>query len=227
MSTLGCHSCEVNLQDYKDIPYQNTPCAKCRLSRDSQQTFKRISLFDTDASVDDLQDTVAASQQQGFSIPTWVPKEVVQQIQKACQNNMLVTLGNIILRMVKLSRQHPITAQILMIKMQHPNKSYYEIGQLMSPRCSKQNVLYHLKHAVQIFPQLSNALLIDTRFSGCGKSAIQSVAKLRNNQRAVSKLQTALYPATVHNQPATIQQINTIFNMPYSRQVLQVNCEDI
>lgn len=227
MSTSGCHSCEVNLQDYKDIPYQNTPCAKCRLARDSQQTFKRISLFDTDASVDDLQDTVAASQQQGFSIPTWVPQEVVQQIQKACQNNMLVTLGNIILRIVKLSRQHPITAQILMIKMQYPNKSYYEIGQLMSPRCSKQNVLYHLKHAVQIFPQLSSALLIDTRFSGCGKSAIQSVAKLRNNQRAVSKLQAALYPTTAHNQPATIQQINTIFNMPYSRQVLQVNCEDV
>lgn len=227
MAISGCHSCQVDLQQYKDVPYQETPCAKCRLSRDSQHTFKRISLFDTDATVDDLQDTVAANQDQGFAIPGWVPQQVVDQIRKACQNNMMVTLGNIILRMVRLSRQYPITAQILMIKMQHPNKSYYEIGELMQPRCSKQNVLYHLKHAVQLFPQLSSALLIDTRFSGCGKSAIQSVAKMRSNQRAVSKLQAAIYPNTQHNQPASIQEINKIFNMPYSRQVLQVQCDQV
>jgi len=59
--------------------------------------------------------------------------------------------------------------------MQYPHLSYYQIGAKMTPPCSKQNVLYHLSHAVKEFPDLHKAILTDTRFSG-GRYAIKTEA---------------------------------------------------
>lgn len=220
MATMGCHSCKVDLQQYKDVPYQQTPCAKCALSRDSQKTFKRISLFDSDINVDQLQDTVAAqTQEQALQIPPWISQRLLQQIRKACQANMMVTLSSIILKILKLAKTAPRTVQILIMKMQHPDMSYYQIARAVSYPCSKQNVLHHLKHAVQLFPELSKALLIDTRFSPGRGSAVHSIARMRANNDAINKLKNGLYAQHAFNKPATIQQINEIFAMPYTSSV--------
>lgn len=217
MSIRGCHSCKIDLEQYKDVPYQETPCAKCALANDSQKTFKRISLFDSDINVDDLQDTIAQDQSQtAFSIPPWIPDRVLQQIRKACQANMLVTLSNIILKILKLAKTAPRTVQVLVMKMQHPDMSYYEIANAVSYPCSKQNVLHHLKHAVSAFPELSKALLIDTRYAPGRGSAIHSIARIRANGQAVQKLKRGMYADTQHNTPCSIQQINEIFAMPYN-----------
>lgn len=220
MATMGCHSCKVDLQQYKDVPYDQTPCATCALSRDSQKTFKRISLFDSDINVDDLQDNIAAqSNQQAFTVPPWIPQRILDEIRKACQTNMMVTMSNIILKVLKLAKTAPRTVEILLMKMQHPEMSYYQIARAVSYPCSKQNVLHHLKHAVQVFPQLSSALLIDTRFAPGKGSTIHSIAKMKRNTVAVDKLKDGMYADQAFNKPASIEQINQIFNMPYSSSV--------
>lgn len=69
------------------------------------------------------------------------------------------------MKMVKLAKFNPTMFEVIIKKMQYPYMSYSEIGDSMTPKCSKQNVLYHLKHAVEMFPEISSALLTDTRFS--------------------------------------------------------------
>lgn len=224
MALMGCHSCKVNLQDYKDVPYQKTPCATCKLATQSTKTFKHINLYQTDAISDDADlDQIAGQiedQNQsstGIHIPQNIPARLIDQIQKACQTNLLITLSSIILKLIKLTKQYPTTAKILLIKMQHPQMSYYEIGRQMDPPCSKQNVLYHLKHAVTEFPELDSALIIDTRFSSStGGSAIHSVAQLKNNTKVLNKLRNHMYDKHQFNTQNDIKTINQIFNMPYS-----------
>lgn len=217
MATRGCHSCNVDLSLYKDVPYQQTPCAKCALANQSQKTFKRISLFDSDINVDDLQDTIAdESQDEGLALPPWIPDRVIQQIRRACQANMFVTLSGIILKVLKLAKTAPHTVQVLLMKMQHPDMSYYQIARAVSYPCSKQNVLHHLKHAVSVFPELSKALLIDTRYAPGKGSAIHSIAKMRANSQVIGKLKDNMYDTTEHNTAHSIQEINKIFQMPYS-----------
>lgn len=224
MAILGCHSCSVDLSKYKDVPYQQTPCAQCKLARDSQKTFKRISLFDSDASVDDLADTAQAQQQQdGFAIPPWIPLRIIEQIKKACQANMLVTLSNIILKMIRLSKESPTTVQVVMLKMQHPQMSYYQIASALNPPCSKQNVLHHLKHAVSLFPQLAKALLVDTRFSSGRGSAVHSIARMRQNSAALQRLKNAMYRSEDHNTVMSVDSINQIFKMPYNSRAVALS----
>lgn len=219
MSTMGCHNCPVNLDDFKEVPYQQTPCAHCKLAKQPSYSCKRMPLFDSDAAVDDVIDQVDThSCQQSIDIKE-VPWSVVQEIKRACQQNLLATLSNVILKIVKMAHESPRTAEILLIKMQHPELSYYDIALSLDPPCSKQNVLHHLKHAVDMFPQLSAALLIDTRFAPGKGSAVHSVAKIQENNKAVAKLRDSIYEKTKHNAVKDISQISAIFKLPYTHSV--------
>lgn len=223
MAVQGCHSCKVNPYQYTDVPYQDTPCAKCALSRQTNKTFKRTELFDSDAVADQIQ-KIQYQSGDDDCIPEWVPDKVIQTIRKACESNMMVTLSNVILRMVKLSKEFPVMFQILTAKMQHPQLSYYQIGQSMDPPCSKQNVLYHLKHAVQQFPELASSIITDTRFSG-GKYAIKTVASIMQQIQQVAKVQKALYSQVQTNRTRSIQELNKLFKQP-SKQAKAINMYD-
>lgn len=219
MAVMGCHNCPVNIDDFKDVPYQQTPCAHCKMAKQPSYSCKRLSLFESDAAVNDVLQKVQAQEQSDPVDVSNVPWAVVQQIKHACQQNLLVTLSNVIIKIVKMAHESPKTAQILLIKMQHPELSYYDIALSLNPPCSKQNVLHHLKHAVDMFPQLASALLIDTRFAPGKGSAVHSVAKIQENNKAVSKLRNSIYEKTKSNAVKDIEEISAIFKMPYNHSV--------
>lgn len=89
-------------------------------------------------------------------------------------NHLLQALGRSVRLLVKLKEKHPQTYRILDAKLADPNLSYTELAERF--RCRKQNVQYHLKKAVELCPELSSALLIDSRFS-CGYNALRTTAR--------------------------------------------------
>lgn len=190
---MNCPCPQFDLQKYKGKPYQETPCASCFMTRETNKTGKHSQLFDTDGAQDKTADIV---KQQTYNpqidqIQKMSP-EAVKLIQEACQQNFLVVLSNIVLKLTDLSKSYPILYQILHMKMQHPQLSYYQIGRKIDPPCSKQNVLYHLSHAVRQFPDLAKAIITDTRFSA-GKNAIKSVADKAARHKQIERVRRKIY----------------------------------
>lgn len=120
-----------------------------------------------------------------------------------------------------MAKQYPALFQVLVIKMQYPYMSYLDIGKHMVPPCSKQNVLYHLSHAVEEFPQLSKAILTDTRFSG-GRYAIKRVADLANEQKCSNEVKKLLYSQTEINKEKTIKELQELFKEPFKCQSIDI-----
>ena len=89
----------------------------------------------------------------------------------------------------------------------------------MVPPCSKQNVLYHLEHAVKEFPQLSKAIITDTRFSG-GKNAIKKVLDKVQKSKQTVKIRKLLYADSPINTAKTVAQLIQIFKKPYKVQLV-------
>ena len=218
---MNCPCQDFDAQKYKGIPYQETPCASCFMTRETHRTNKVAQLYDTDGAQDI--DQIAAEQPMPDEdiVPANVPKNIIMNIQKACQENLLVTLSNTILKLTQLSKTYPALFQILTIKMQYPYMSYYEIGQVMIPPCSKQNVLYHLSHAVQQFPELSNAILTDTRFSG-GRYAIKTVADKVYQEKHTDKVKKLLYAETEANKRKSIAELQKLFAQPYRQETVDL-----
>lgn len=197
--------------------YQDTPCASCFLTRETHRTNKVSKLYDQDGAQQVDVDQLAAQQDAVADedyVPQNIPEHIILNIQKACQQNFLVVLSNTVLKLTKMAKDYPALFQVLMIKMQYPYMSYLDIGKHMVPPCSKQNVLYHLSHAVQQFPELSKAILTDTRFSG-GRYAIKRVADLVNEQKCSNKVKKLLYAQTDINKAKTIQELQQLFKEPF------------
>ena len=218
---MNCPCQEFDVQKYKDVPYQETPCASCFMTKQTHRTNKVSQLYDTDGAQDI--DQIAADQPVPDQdiVPDNVPKHIIMNIQKACQENLLVTLSNTVLKLTQLSKSYPALFQILTIKMQYPYMSYYQIGQVMVPPCSKQNVLYHLSHAVQQFPELSSAILTDTRFSG-GRYAIKTIADKAYEQKHTDKVKKLLYVQSQANRRKSIAQLQRLFAQPYKTQTVDM-----
>lgn len=211
---MQCPCSQFNLQLYKDKPYEETPCACCQLIRQSYRISKHIQLFDTDGAVDQIQSIAAQQIDQQQLVPDDIPASVIEAITKACQQNLLVTLSNTVLKLCVMSKDYPALFQVLTLKMQHPQMSYYQIGQNMVPPCSKQNVLYHLQHAVKQFPELYKAIITDTRFSG-GKNAIKRVLDKVQKSKQTTKIKKLLYADSPINTAKTVAQLQDIFSKPY------------
>lgn len=211
---MHCPCAQFDLQKYKNKPYQQTPCAKCSLVKQASHVNKHIQLLDTDGAIQDIQNIVQQQIDQDQYVPQDIPVNVINAIAKACQQNLLITLSNTILKLSVLAKQYPALFQVLMLKMQHPQLSYYQIGQSMVPPCSKQNVLYHLQHAVQKFPQLAKAIITDTRFSG-GKNAIKKVLDKTQKFNQTSRIKHLLYSQSQANTAKSVQQLQQIFKKPY------------
>lgn len=98
--------------------------------------------------------------------------------------------------------------------------SYHDIGMSLSTPCSKQNVLYHLTHAVKQFPDLYKAILTDTRFSG-GRYAIKNAVEEKGRHAQIDRVRKKLYDQSPINTRKTIQELKKQFNKPFKVEVIK------
>ncbi len=167
---LGCHNCPYDLKKYET--YENSPCSSCRTSRNPPP----ISKFREDpATFNSLQTQHPAyedSEQEGMTAAAGRGEESF--------HSLLISLAKTVRILVEMKEKYPETYKFVDAKMMDPTLSYSQLAERFS--CRKQNVLYHLKKAVSIHPELSSALIVDTRFSR-GIHALRTSPKLRKDQR--------------------------------------------
>lgn len=210
MSSCPCP--QFDIQKYRDKPYEETPCASCFMTRETNKTNKHSKLYDTDGAEAPPQkppEVVPVEQLQDISMTPQALATVVA----ACEQNFLLVLSNTVLKLVSLSKEYPVLFQILTLKMQHPELSYYDIGRRLDPPCSKQNVLYHLSHAVRQIPDLQKAIFTDTRFSG-GRYALKKIAQVSAKSAEIDRVRKLIYVENESNRQKTYQQLKQIFLNP-------------
>ena len=226
MPTYNCATCGYTPSP--DVPYLDSPCATCRLAADYTNT-KRAALFDSAGSVE------AAEEQENSALAridkdlenagdTPVPqpdllKEISPQalelLKETMEKQLMISLSGIMIRLLKLAKASPVMFELVIKKMQYPYMSYSELGASMRETCSKQNVLYHLKHAVEIFPELEATLLTDTRFSG-GRYALQTVANRVRQETAKKRIRGLLYgELDPQARERDMKELNAILNAPF------------
>lgn len=223
MATFGCHNCGVNLKDWEDKPYETWPCASCALSKDYSQTFS-TGFFDTGALEEVEYET-------GDGVPAFpcehefvtagdfpLKEEELQSletIQAATARQICSMFSNLLVRLLHMAKKNPVMFEVFIKKMQFPHMSYSEIGDTMDPRCSKQNVLYHLKNVVEEFPELETVIQTDTRYSA-GRYALRTIADKRRRDNALEKTQKLLfreYHCVLGS--ADIKTLNFILRLPF------------
>lgn len=220
MAIQGCHSCGVDLSQYTN--YEESPCATCKLTKEHNKTH-RPELFDSavDVSTAEDQDRLEVQEDNDtllllkrLGCGTEDKDKALHLLMEVIQNQVYITASNIIIKMLKLAKTSPIMFEVVVKKMQFPYMSYSEIGDSMSPPCSKQNVLYHLKHAVELFPDLSTALLTDTRFSA-GRYALQTVANRYRQLQGKRKIHGLIYSNDPDMRAHAMSELNSILYAPF------------
>lgn len=221
---MNCPCPQFDLEKYRGKPYEETPCAHCFLTKETNKTNKHSQLFDTDGAIEQIVDDSAKTPDQLITAKQILHEDIspesIELIMEACQQNFLIVLSNVVLKLTDLAKTYPALYQILHLKMQHPHLSYYQIGAKMTPPCSKQNVLYHLSHAVNIFPDLDKAILTDTRFSG-GHYAIKTEADKAARVKQVQRVRRLLYATTQANSVKSFQELTEAFKKPFKVTAIQ------
>ena len=201
MPTVGCHS--RSYVPSPNVPYEDSPCATCKLAQETYNTH-RPALFDSGNPLDDDESEFLGVEdkdlqnidEKDIDAPILKKvreaKETVSVIRDVIEKQVFVVTSGLILSLLKMAKESPIMFEILIKKMQYPFMSYSEIGNSMNPKCSKQNVLYHLKHAVELYPDLNAAILTDTRFSA-GHYALTTIANRRRQNKFKQRIQGILY----------------------------------
>lgn len=229
MPTFGCHNCKADLKAFEDRPYEEWPCAKCSLAKNYAHTFC-TGYFDTadlDAIVDESRvkaeeasfvtmDGVSLNENELATLGT---------IKDAIAHQIMSSISGIVLALLRMSQTNPTMFEILIKKMQFPFMSYSEIGASLDPPCSKQNVLYHLKSAVRMYPEIEAALLIDSRYSG-GRYALKTLAETRRQMQVERRVRQNLYgDAWEAQQYRRVEELNEILRLPFviSPRVLSFN----
>ena len=82
--------------------------------------------------------------------------------------NLMKAFSTSLRKLIQMTEKFPMTFEIVDAKIAEPNLSYSELAERFS--CRKQNVQYHLKKAVRMFPELSFALIVDSRFLGSNQA---------------------------------------------------------
>ena len=141
---FGCHKCSYKVDP--NIPYENTPCASCKTKNDPVP----VSYYDEDPAT--------------FSSAYVLHPSDSGTTEEELQNFEMVTLlqafSKSLRKLVRMKEKFPVTFEIVDAKIAEPNLSYSELAERFS--CRKQNVQYHLKKAVRMFPELSFALIVDS-----------------------------------------------------------------
>ena len=235
MPTFNCSTCGYTPSP--DVPYLDSPCATCRLASDYTNT-KKASIFESAGSVE------AAEEQENSALaridkdlehagddpqPQPELKELtpaaLQLLKETMEKQLMISLSGIMVRLFKLAKSSPVMFELVIKKMQYPYMSYSLLGSSMNPPCSKQNVLYHLKHAVEVFPELEATLLTDTRFSG-GRYALQTVANRVRQEYASKRMRGLLYgELDPQAQERSMKELNAILHAPFliSTEIFEFN----
>ena len=224
---FGCHSCSYHPSP--DVPYLESPCATCKLAVEYTNT-KRAAMFDSaggsDFDADEEENSALARvdkelenagddpvSKQSAQYPLTLDQ--LATLKKAIEDQLMVAISGVVLKLLKLGQVSPIMLELVIKKLQYPHMSYSELGASMETPFSKQNVLYHLKHAVEIIPELSSALLTDTRFSA-GRYALKTLAQEARQHYAEQRIQGILYG---ENDPAftahRLKELNAILQAPF------------
>ncbi len=172
-SMLGCHNCPYDLKNYET--YESSPCSSCRTRRNPPP----ISKFREDpATFNSLQTQHPAYEEDGEQ--EGMAAAAAAAGREESFHSLLISLAKTVRILVEMKEKYPETYKFVDAKMMDPTLSYSQLAERFS--CRKQNVLYHLKKAVSIHPELSSALIVDTRFSR-GIHALRTSPKLRKDQR--------------------------------------------
>ena len=219
MPTFGCHNCKADLKAFEDRPYEEWPCAKCALAKNYSHTFC-TGYFDT-ADLDGIEDESLVKAEDASFVTmgdvTLTENELATlgTIKDAIAHQIMSSLSGIVLTLLKMSQTNPTMFEILIKKMQFPFMSYSDIGASLDPPCSKQNVLYHLKSAVRLYPEIEAALLIDSRYSG-GRYALKTLAESRRREQVERRVRQNLYgDAWEAQQYGRVEEINDILRLPF------------
>lgn len=209
-----------------DVDWVDSPCATCRLGNDSPTT-KRPALFDTEktCSPDGEEASYLARVDKALENagddPPPEPKfdvltpEMLQTLKRIMEEQMYSVLAGTIVRLLKMGKVSPVMLELVLKKMQYPLMSYSELGSSMKEPFSKQNVLYHLKHAVEMMPELASVLLTDTRFSG-GRYALKTIANRRRQEAAYRRMKGLLYGEDdPEMQAKSMRELNSILHAPF------------
>ena len=150
---FGCHNCSRKPQ--KNESYENSACAQCRAIQDPPL----LSYWHDGGN--EFRDPYAIDPaDSGFG-----GDEALDY-----KEDLLCALSQTIRILLKIKERNPETFRVLEAKMAEPQLSYSKLAEKLS--CRKQNILYHLKKALRLCPELSHALIIDTRRLNCRQSII-------------------------------------------------------
>ena len=147
---FGCHNC--GRKPRPDEEYEKTACANCRAEQDPavQAYYPRDRIIFQKLQV---MHPAYAEPSDDRSASSSIPAEA-----------LLTALSQTIRVLLQLKESNPETYRVIEAKMADPMLSYAQLAERLS--CRKQNILYHLKKAVRICPELGCALIIDTRRLG-------------------------------------------------------------
>jgi hypothetical protein len=221
MSTFGCHSCKVhqNLDQYKDKPWEELPCATCAMGKNYTRTWN-TGFFDTgkeDSEVDAVEGEFKFDNEHEFVTTGKFPlteeeTETLERIKKAVAQQVCKTFAGLLVRMLHMAKTNPVLFEVIIKKMQYPHMSYSALGATMVPKCSKQNVLYHLKSAINVFPELEAVIPTDTRYTS-GHYALRTLAERRMAEEAEKRLRENLYGRHAVK-TMDIEELNSILHSP-------------
>ena len=144
---FGCHNC--GFRPEKETLYKDSPCANCKTLEDPAL----LSLSREDPSV---------YQEYSINHPAYTETEGEDLFRNKIQE-VISALSQTIHVMVRLKEKYPETYRVVEAKMNYPSFSYAQLASMLD--CRKQNILYHLKRAMEFCPELSYALLIDPRYA--------------------------------------------------------------
>ena len=147
---FGCHKCPDNGKAFDS--YEKSPCSSCSCAKDPSF----ISRFEADP-----------GSFSGFQVmhPSY------DDDQPEALSRAFSALGQCVKALVSMKERHPDTYKFVIAKMDNPSISYSELASMFN--CRKQNVQYHFKKAVSIIPELSHALIVDSRFLGGKRSPLK------------------------------------------------------
>lgn len=221
---LCCAKCPVDITKYEN--WVDSPCYTCRLGNDSPTT-KRPALFDTaktcspDGEEASYLARVDKDLEHAGEDPEPLPPmneltpEMLQTLRRVMEEQIYGVLAGTIIKFLKLGKTSPVMLELVLKKMYYPFMSYSDLGASMKEPFSKQNVLYHLKHAVDLMPELASVLLTDTRFSG-GRYALRTLAQKKRQEAGEARIKGLLYGDEVSEaQNKSMRELNAILHAPF------------
>jgi len=220
MTTFHCGTCGVNPADWKDKPFELWPCATCSLSKNYYHTFS-TGYFDTlSDEVEDEKFTLDPPEDHPFVIEGSFPLrdneiDSLETIRAAIEKQVCSMFSGIIVKLLEMAKKNPVMFEVLIKKLQFPYMSYSEIGDTLSPKCSKQNVLHHLKTAVAQFPELGLVIHTDTRYSG-GHYALRTLADIKRREQAENAIQRNIYGKHYAQfRHLDMKELNRLLRLPF------------